>query len=73
MFPICSHYAKRVNWSLTKGEGRQGRTSELFCHFPGNTALAVTLALSRTSKEKKKRKKEKNCRGFAWRRTVRRD
>jgi hypothetical protein len=51
MFPICSHYANKVNRSLMEGEGCEGWASELFATSPVNTALAATLALLRTSKE----------------------
>ena len=51
MFPICSHYANRVNRSLVTGEEREGWASELFATSPVNIALAATLALLRTSKE----------------------
>jgi hypothetical protein len=51
MFPICSHYATRVNRSLVAGEERESWTSELFATSPVNTALEATLALLRTSKE----------------------
>jgi hypothetical protein len=51
MFPICSHYATRVNRSLVAGEEREGWTSELFATSPVNIALEATIALLRTSKE----------------------